>query len=150
MPDFDFNSKDAQAIGLILLSWRDTNIPTSLLPGAILRDIPTPEEAERERVMRQGEGKFFVEKGCFICHDVSSFGIVSATKIGPDLAIAVEDAPRRFGRTLDDFLMNPSGTMSVVLSKQIRLTTEERQHAIELLKAAYRKHMEIQEGSGGK
>ncbi|HEX5139054.1 MAG TPA: c-type cytochrome [Planctomycetota bacterium] len=150
MPEFGFSTEDAQSIGLVLLSWRDTRLPASLLPGAILRDVPTPEEAERERVMRHGEGKFFVEKGCFICHDVSSFGIVSATKIGPDLALAVEDAPRRFGRTVDDFLMNPSGTMAVVLAKQIPLTTEERRHAIELLEAAYRKHKENQDGSAGK
>lgn len=149
MPDFGFNTEDAQAIALVLMSWRDTDVPADLLPGAILRDIPTPAEAERERIMREGEGRFFVEKGCFICHDVSSFGIVSATKIGPDLALAVEDAPRRFGRTLDDFLMHPSGTMEVVLAKQIPLTEDERRHAVELLKAAYEKHMKEQEAQDG-
>ncbi|MCK6460287.1 MAG: c-type cytochrome [Planctomycetes bacterium] len=149
MPDFGFNTEDAQAIALVLLSWRDTDVPAALLPGAILRDVPTPEEAERERVMREGEGRFFVEKGCFICHDVSSFGIVSATKIGPDLALAVEDAPRRFGRTLDDFLMHPSGTMEVVLSKQIPLTEDERRQAFALLKTAYEKHMKEQDAQDG-
>jgi cytochrome c2 len=151
MPNFGFTTEDAHAIALVILSWRDTDIPAALLPGAILRDVPTPEEAERERVMREGEGRFFVEKGCFICHDVSSFGIVSATKIGPDLALAVEDAPRRFGRTLDDFLMKPSGTMEVVLAKQIPLTEDERRHAIGLLKAAYEKHTKEQDArEGGK
>jgi cytochrome c2 len=147
MPDFGFKTIEAQSIALVLLSWRDAEVPAELLPGAILRDVPTPEEAERERIMREGEGKFFVERTCFICHDVSSFGVVSATKIGPDLALAVVDAPRRFGRTLDDFLMNPTGTMQVVLSKQIQLTKEERREAIELLKKAYRKY---QEEEGGK
>jgi len=112
----------------------------------VLKDLPTPEEAERERVMREGEGKFFVEKTCFICHDVSSFGIESATKIGPDLALAVDDAPRRFGRTLEDFLHNPSGTMQVVLSRQIQLTDEEIDEAIRLLKVANQKYKE-QQGS---
>ena len=98
--------------------------------------------------MREGEGRFFVEKTCFICHDVSSFGIESATKIGPDLALAVADAPRRFGRSLDDFLMSPTGTMAVVLSTQIRLTDEERREAIRLLKIAYAKHQQGQAGSG--
>jgi cytochrome c2 len=140
MPDFGFNARDAQSIGLVLMSWRDANLPPELLPGAILRDVPTPEEAERERIMREGEGRFFVEKTCFICHDVSSLGIVSATKIGPDLALAVEDVPRRMGRTLDSFLMEPSGTMQVVLSKQIQLTEEERLEAIRLLKFAYEKY----------
>lgn len=142
MPDFGFNARDAQSIGLVLMSWRDTELPPELLPGAILRDIPTPEEAERERIMREGEGRFFVEKTCFICHDVSSLGIVSATKIGPNLALAVEDVPRRMGRTLDSFLMEPSGTMQVVLSKQIQLTEEERLEAIRLLKYAYEKYQQ--------
>jgi cytochrome c2 len=153
MPDFGFNRSDAEAITLVLLSWRDVDLPAELLPGAILRDVPTPEELERERMMREGEGKFFVEKTCFICHDVSSLGIESATKIGPDLALAVEDAPRRFGRTLDDFLMNPSGTMQVVLSKQITLSREERLEAVRLLKTAYQKYQQQQsadsEAAGG-
>lgn len=142
MPDFGFTREEAVSLTLLLLSWHDTDLPADLRPGAILRDVPTPEEAARERMMREGPGKFFVEKTCFICHDVSSLGIESATKIGPDLAIAVEDAPRRFGRTLDDFLMNPSGTMSVVLSKQIQLSPDERREAIRLLKVAYEKHLE--------
>jgi len=145
MPDFGFKTDEANSIGLVLMSWRMMDIPPALLPGAILRDIPTAEEAERERTMSQGEGKFFVEKTCFICHDVSSLGIQSATKIGPDLALAVEDAPRRFGRTLDDFLMHPSGTMQVVLSKQIQLSEQERREAVELLKKAYQKHREEKE-----
>ncbi len=149
MPDFGFNTNQAQAISLVLMSWRDAELPAELLPGAILRDIPTPEEAEQERIMQEGEGKFFVEKTCFICHDVSSFGIISATKIGPDLAIAVEDAPRRFGRTLDSFLMEPSGTMQVVLSKQIQLTDDEKREAIRLMKIAYERYQEQQtEGEG--
>jgi Cytochrome c len=144
MPEFGFSRSDAVALTLLLLSWRQVAVPADLRPGAILRDVPTPEEAERERQMREGPGKFFVEKTCFICHDVSSLGIESATKIGPDLALAYEDAPRRFGRTLDDFLMNPSGTMSVVLSKQIQLSPEERREAIRLLKVAHERYLEQQ------
>jgi hypothetical protein len=142
MPNFGFTREDSVSLTLLLLSWRDADLPADLRPGAILRDVPTPEEAARERMMREGPGKFFVEKTCFICHDVSSLGIESAAKIGPDLALAVEDAPRRFGRTVDDFLMNPSGTMAVVLSKQIQLSPEERREAIRLLKIAYEKHLE--------
>ncbi len=144
MPDFGLNTADANALALVLMSWRDQDLPAEYLPGAILRDIPTPEEAERERIMREGEGRFFVEKTCFVCHDVSSLGIVSATKIGPDLAQAVADAPRRFGRTLDSFMMEPTGTMAVVLSKQIKLTDEEKLEAVRLMKIAYEKYQESQ------
>jgi cytochrome c2 len=140
MPQFGFSTEDSQALAMLLLSWKKENIPADLMPGMQLKDLPTPEEAERERIMREGEGRFFVEKTCFVCHDVSSLGIVSATKIGPDLAMAEEDVPRRFGRSLEDFLQNPSGTMSVVLSKQIILTPEERKEAARLLRVAFQKY----------
>jgi cytochrome c2 len=148
MPDFGFSSEQAQSLALLLLSWRDIQLPAELLPGSQLKDVPTPAEAEKERIMREGEGKFFVEKTCFICHDISSLGIESATKIGPNLALAVTDAPRRFGRTLDDFLMSPTGTMSVVLSKQIHLTDDEKREAIRLLKIAFDKYQQ-QQAAGG-
>lgn len=92
--------------------------------------------------MLAGEGAFFVKHTCFICHDVSTLGIESATKIGPDLAKAVTDVPSRFGRPLDDFLMSPTGTMAVVLSTQIHLTEDERREAIAKLKVANQKFME--------
>ena len=144
MPEFGFSTDDAKALTLLILSWRNEDVPTELLPGAILADKPTPEEKERERMMLEGDGRFFVEKTCFICHDVSSFGIVSATKIGPDLALATDDVQRRFGRTLDDFLHNPSGTMSVVLSRQIHLTPEEVNEAVRLIDRAYEVHLQQQ------
>jgi hypothetical protein len=50
----------------------------------------------------------------------------------------------RFGRTLEDFLKNPTGTMSVVLSTQIQLTDEERREAVEKLKTAYQRKQEQQ------
>jgi hypothetical protein len=78
-----------------------------------------------------------VKKNCFVCHSVSTLGIDAAAQIGPDLALAVTDVQARFGRTLDDFLMKPTGTMEVVLSTMIILTPEERKEAIEILRHAY-------------
>lgn len=137
MPNFGFNSKDVQALTLLIMSWRDTQIPPQYIPGFRQTDVPTPEEQEKERQMMTGEGAFFVKKGCFICHDVSALGIESAAKIGPDLSIAVTDVQSRFGRTLEDFLANPTGTMAVVLSTQIHLSNEERAEAIQKLRLAY-------------
>jgi mono/diheme cytochrome c family protein len=142
MPNFNLSTKDAQALSLLVMSWKRNTVPAHYIPGVQLRDVPTPEEVETEQRMLQGEGAFFVKKGCFTCHAVTSLGIESASKIGPDLSIAVVDVQSRFGRTLDDFLMEPTGTMSVVLSTQIPLTTEERQQAIQLLKLAYQRHQE--------
>lgn len=144
MPEFGLSSEDAKALTLLIMSWRKHDIPLDLLPDGAFGDRPTPEELERDRIMLEGEGRFFVEKTCFVCHDVSSLGIYSATKIGPDLAVAVDDVQRRFGRTLEDFLHNPSGTMSVVLSRQIHLTEEEIDEAVRLLEHAYEVHLSLQ------
>lgn len=148
MPDFNFSSREAQALALLVMSWKRTNIPTRYIPGATPKDIPTDEEREKERQMMSGEGAFFVKKGCFVCHSVNSLGIATAAKIGPDLSNAVTDVQSRFGRTLEDFLKAPTGTMSVVLTTQIQLTDEERREAVEKLKIAYQRLQEQQAQAG--
>ena len=142
MPNFGFNSKDAESLAMLVLSWKKTDVPVEYIPGAKVGDVPTPEELEKEKLMSTGPGAFFVKKTCFICHDISTLGVESATKIGPDLANAAADVQARFGRTLDDFLNAPTGTMSVVLSTQIHLTAEERAEAIQKLKEAYQLKLE--------
>ncbi|HSE29982.1 MAG TPA: c-type cytochrome [Pyrinomonadaceae bacterium] len=144
MPNFNFNSKDAQALALLVMSWKRVDVPASYRPGFKLAETQTPEEAEREKQMLTGEGSFFVKKGCFACHSVTAFDIKSASDIGPDLSFAVSDVQSRFGKTLEDFLANPTGTMAVVLSTQIQLTDEERQEAVAKLKSAYEKKLSAQ------
>jgi len=95
--------------------------------------------------MKTGPGAWFVQTGCFVCHSVSSLGVKSPAQIGPDLALAVEDVQSRFGRTIDDFFMNPTGTMSVVLSRQIILGPAQRRVAIEHLREAYQEHRNQQQ-----
>jgi cytochrome c2 len=137
MPNFNFSSADAQALAMLVMSWKKSNLPVAYIPGSNFRDIPTKEELEKEERMKNGPGAFFVKKNCFLCHSVSTLGVDAAAQIGPDLANAVSDVQSRFGRTLDDFLARPTGTMSVVLSTMITLTEQERQEAIEKLRHAY-------------
>ena len=137
MPSFGFSSSDAQSLALLVMSWKKEKLPMDYIPGNNFKDIPSAEEIEKEERMKNGPGAFFVQKRCFICHSVSSLGVEAAAQIGPDLALAVEDVQSRFGRTLDDFLMKPTGTMDVVLSTMIPLTKEERLEAIEKLRHAY-------------
>ena len=87
-----------------------------------------------------GPGAWFVKTGCFVCHSISALGVKSPAQIGPDLSTAVEDVQTRFGRTVDDFLREPTGTMSVVLSRQIILTPEQKQTAVEKLREAFAEH----------
>ncbi len=144
MPNFGFNSREAQSLSLLVMSWKRASIPARFLAGVKLADSQTPEEAEKEKQMLTGEGAFFVKKGCFACHSISAFEIKSASDIGPDLSFAVSDVQNRFGKTLEDFLAKPTGTMAVVLSTQIQLTDEEKREAVEKLKSAYQKKMDQQ------
>ncbi len=137
MPNFNFSSADAQALAMLVMSWKKDPIPLGYIPGHNYRDIPTQEELEKEDRMLKGPGAFFVQKNCFVCHSVSTLGIEAAAQIGPDLALAVQDVQARFGRTLEDFLEKPTGTMDVVLSTMITLKEEERKEAIEKLHLAY-------------
>jgi cytochrome c2 len=144
MPNFGFNSREAQALGLLVMSWKRNTIPARYLPGVKFTEQQSPEEIEKEKRMLEGEGAFFVKKGCFVCHSVSTLGVESASKIGPDLSEAVTDVPSRFGKQLEDFLNNPTGTMAVVLSTQIILSPEEKREAVEKLKIAHQKKLEQQ------
>lgn len=137
MPNFGFSSNDAQALALLVMSWKKAKLPIEYIPSNNFKDVPTKEEIEKEERMKNGPGAFFVKNNCFTCHSVSTLGIEAAAQIGPDLALAVEDVQSRFGRTLDDFLMKPTGTMEVVLSTMIPLTREQRLEAIEKLRMAY-------------
>lgn len=83
------------------------------------------------------EGKaFFQGKGCTECHSLSTFGLESQNKSGPDLAEAYTDVQKRFGTSLENFLKNPTGTMQMVLKDKIKLTDDEKRKVIELLKYA--------------
>ncbi|HEY8196401.1 MAG TPA: hypothetical protein VIG04_05460 [Gemmatimonadales bacterium] len=76
----------------------------------------------------------FLEKGCPQCHTISALGVKSPAEIGPDLTFAYTDVRSRFGVELEEFLKNPTGTMQVVLSSQIKLSPEERDSVIHILK----------------
>ena len=144
MPNFNFSTEQAQALAMLILSWRNVDLPAAYVHGAPRRDVPTPEELAAEERMRTGPGGWFVQTGCFVCHSISVFGVKSPAQIGPDLSNAVEDVQSRFGRTIDDFLREPTGTMSVVLSRQIILTPEQKAVAIEKLRAAFAEYQRIQ------
>ena len=137
MPNFHLTTKEAQALAILVLSWRKSPVPAAMVPGTPRTDPQSSEEKLAEEAMKTGPGAWFVKTGCFVCHSVSALGVRSPAQIGPDLSTAVEDVQSRFGRTVDDFLAAPTGTMSVVLSRQIILTPAERAIAIEKLREAF-------------
>jgi cytochrome c2 len=137
MPNFHLTTKEAQALAILVLSWRKAPVPAAMVPGTPHTDPQSAEEKAAEENMKSGPGAWFVKTGCFVCHSISALGVRSPAQIGPDLSTAVDDVQSRFGRTVDDFLAAPTGTMAVVLSRQIVLTPAEKAIAIEKLREAF-------------
>jgi cytochrome c2 len=147
MPNFHLTTKEAQALAMLSLSWRKAPVPADYRPGVPRTDPLTPEEVAEEQRMKTGPGAWFVKTGCFVCHSVSALGVKSPAQIGPDLSTAVEDVQSRFGVTVDDFLARPTGTMSVVLSRQIVLSPEEKKVAVQKLHEAFAEHQKQKEAA---
>jgi len=138
MPEMNFSSSDSQALAMLVMSWRDDqDLPLAYFPGIELKDEMTAEEIERDRRMREGDGAFFVEHSCFVCHSIKAYDIKSPTDKGPDLSLAPDDVRARFNKTVEEFLFDPTGTMKIVLESQIVLTDEEKWQAIEKIMKAY-------------
>ncbi len=138
MPEMNFSSSDSQALAMLVMSWRDDqDLPLAFFPGIELKDEMTAEEIEKDRRMREGDGAFFVEHNCFVCHSIKAYDIKSPTDKGPDLSLAPDDVRARFNKTVEEFLFDPTGTMKIVLESQIVLTDEEKWQAIEKIMKAY-------------
>ena len=148
MPNFHLSTKEAQSLAILVLSWKRGDVPASYVSGAPRTDPVTPEEAAAEQEMKTGPGAWFVQTGCFVCHSISVLGVKSPAQIGPDLSGAVEDVQSRFGRTIDDFLAAPTGTMSVVLARQIVLTPEQKAVAIGKLREAFAEYQKQKAAEG--
>lgn len=88
----------------------------------------------------------FVQKRCPQCHSISALGVKSAAEIGPDLTYAYADVQSRFNMKLDEFLENPTGTMQLVLSSQIKLSPEERDSVFHILKELHEEAEDAAEG----
>lgn len=137
MPDFQFSRKEARALTMLVMSWKDVTLPSTYFPGAKHQEELTEKEKMIEEMRVSGEGAFFAKKGCFTCHSVQVFHIISPTNIGPDLSFAKEDVRRRFGVPLEMFIENPSGTMQIVFETIFPLTKEEKKEVIRLLNRAW-------------
>jgi len=140
MPNFNLTTKESQALAILILSWRKSPVPAAMVPGTPRTDPQSVDEKTAEDAMKSGPGAWFVKTGCFVCHSIAALGVKSPAQIGPDLSNAVEDVQSRFGRTIDDFLAAPTGTMSVVLSRQIILTPAEKAIAIDRLRDAFKEY----------
>ena len=99
-------------------------------PRPALSPLIGPQSAA---VLNDPRAQIFLTKGCPQCHSISALQVTSPTNAGPDLALAYTDVRSRFSTSLEEFLHNPTGTMSIVLSSQIQLSPAERDSVIKLL-----------------
>lgn len=91
--------------------------------------------------------RWFVQKGCTSCHAIDALGVSGRVSGAPDLSLAVVDVPRRYGMSVEQFLAAPpGGTMSIVLSSQIRLSASERALAVRGLQEALEAHRRTRPG----
>ena len=147
-------------VGFLLLwtaaaSWRCSGPPKVDVNAELQKlKIPTiPKKLNAEQVAMvqkawDGPAQFFVRRGCIACHSISLHNIKGLTTIGPDLTIAVEDVKTRFGRTVEDFLDKPQGTMQMVLGTLINLSPEDKANAIKQLHGFYDEHQKKKASPG--
>jgi len=137
MPNFHLSPDETQALAALVMSWRRSPVDASLLGSTPRGDTPPESERALFAKMLTGPGAWFVQTGCYRCHDVAAMDVKSPTPIGPDLSTAAEDTARRFSMPIDAFIRNPVGTMRAVLARQIMLTPEQKEEAVRQLRAAY-------------
>ncbi|WP_045514796.1 cytochrome c [Neobacillus niacini] len=95
------------------------------------------KEAEKETASVDANN-ILNSKGCLGCHAVDSLGLEGGAT-GPDLSKAFTDVEGKHGKSIDDFLKEPtSAVMSSVIGGN-PLTDEERTQVLDMLKQASEK-----------
>ena len=61
MPNFHLSTKEAQALAMLVLSWRKAPVPAAFVAGAPRTDPQTAEEKADEQRMKDGPGRLVRE-----------------------------------------------------------------------------------------
>ena len=138
MPKMGLQTRDRQALSMLMMSWKDEDLPFKYIPGLKREEQLRPYEIQKREKLLAGDGAFFIAKGCFGCHSIQAFDIKSPTEKGPDLTFAIDDVRVRFNQTLQEFIFDPgqSGTMSIIFSSKVILTDNEKLELIDILTKA--------------
>jgi hypothetical protein len=105
MPNFNFTT-DAQALSMLVLSWRRRDVPCRFIAGVPRTDAQTAEERRPRSVMKTGPGALVrADRLLRVPLDRSALGVKSPAQIGPGPldrgrrhAEALRDDGRRFPR----------------------------------------------------
>jgi len=82
MPFVEYSDEEAWALSLLMMSWRNVNLPVMLIPKGKREELPSPEEKiEKGKLSLIEWGKELFEiKGCSECHTIGG-----GVEVGPDL-----------------------------------------------------------------
>ncbi|PAE43603.1 cytochrome C [Bacillus sp. 7884-1] len=96
------------------------------------------KEEAKEETATVDANNILNSKGCLGCHAVDSLGLEGGAT-GPDLSKAFTDVEGKHGKSIDEFLKEPtSAVMSSVIGGS-PLTDEERTQVLDMLKQASEK-----------
>ncbi|MCP4580506.1 MAG: cytochrome c [candidate division Zixibacteria bacterium] len=147
MPKMGLQTKERHALTMLMMSWRDDDMPAQYIPGFKQEEQLHPEEIQKRDELLTGDGAFFIKQGCFGCHSIQAYGIKSPTEKGPDLTFAIDDVRVRFNQTLQEFIFDPSqsGTMSIIFSSKVILSDEEKWALIDKLTKANNEYKKMRQ-----
>ncbi len=111
MPNYRLNDEQADALGLLMLSWQRVSFPPQYVPSPrrrpttvmpVVREVPYPPPATSD--LGQKGRYVFMNRGCNSCHRIGGGKL-----IGPDLAGV---AQRRNDQWLTTWLKDPAAVMA--------------------------------------
>jgi cytochrome c551/c552 len=95
-------------------------------------------ESKEETTVSATDDNILNKKGCLGCHSVEALNIQGGA-VGPDLSQSFANVEGKHGKSIDEFLKEPtSAVMSGVIADN-PLTDEERTQVLDLLKQASEK-----------
>jgi cytochrome c551/c552 len=99
---------------------------------------PQVAQTETNGTAAANEDNILNKKGCLGCHSVEALNIQGGA-VGPDLSQSFANVEGKHGKSIDEFLKEPtSAVMSGVIADN-PLTDEERTQVLDLLKQASEK-----------
>jgi mono/diheme cytochrome c family protein len=82
MPYVEYSEDEAWALSMLMMSWKDVNLPIMLIPRSKKEEVPSPEEKVKRGKLSLVEWgrELFESKNCLECHTIGG-----GVEIGPDL-----------------------------------------------------------------
>lgn len=101
MPRVEYSEKEAWALAMLMMSWKNINLPVMLIPQKPAEALASGrEEMEKQAQSPLERGKMLFEsKGCSECHTIGK-----GVEVGPDLKSLME---RREARWIKRMILNP-------------------------------------------